>query len=58
MSERILDNSIEFFDVWNELRELSIYREHSQLIHEKLGGQVPCILDRLQKYFRLKSIIF
>ena len=47
-SKIIHDNSIEFFDVWNEVCELSIYREYSQLIYDKLREQVIHILDRLQ----------
>lgn len=57
-SERILDNSIEFFVVWNELHELSIYIDNSTLIHEKLGGQVAHVLNRVQKYFKLRTKLF
>ena len=38
------------FGVQNALCELSIYRENSQLISEKLWEQVIHILDIVQKY--------
>jgi len=48
------------FRVWNALCELSIYRESSQLISEKLWEQVILILDLVQKYIILstKNILF
>ena len=38
--ERVPDNSMKLFGVWNALCELSIYRKNSQLISEKLWEQV------------------
>ena len=38
--ERVLDNSMKLFGVWNVLCELSIYRKNPQLISEKLWEQV------------------
>jgi len=46
------------FDVWNALCELSIYRESSQLISEKLWEQVILILDLVQKYLNLSIKIY
>ena len=38
--ERVPNNSMKLFGVWNVLCELSIYRKNSQLISEKLWEQV------------------
>jgi hypothetical protein len=38
--ERVPDNSMKLFGVWNALCELSIYRKNSQLRSEKLWEQV------------------
>jgi len=37
--ERVLDNSVELFGVWNARCEFSIYRENSQLISENFGNK-------------------
>ena len=44
------------FGVWNAV--LSIYRESSQLISEKLWEQVIFILDLVQKYLKLSIKIY
>ena len=46
------------FGVLNALCELSIYRESSQLISEKLWEQVILILDLVQKYLKLSIKIY
>jgi hypothetical protein len=47
-----------FFGVWNEQCELSIYRENSQLIYEKLWEQITHILDLVQKNLKLSTEIY
>ena len=46
------------FGVWNALCELSIYRESSQQISEKLWEQVILILELVQKYLKLSIKIY
>ena len=46
------------FGVQNALCDLSIYRESSQLISEKLWEQVILILDIVQKYLKLSLKIY
>ena len=44
--------------MWNELCELSIYRENLELMCEKLWEQVIHILDLAQKYLKLSTTIY
>jgi hypothetical protein len=50
--------SEDFFGVWNQLCEISIYRENSQLICEKLYEQIIHILDLVQKFLKLSNKIY
>jgi len=49
---------IRSFSVWNELCELSIYRENLQLVCVKLWEHVIHISELVQKHLKLSTKIY